>query len=77
ERQVLACTRCRLSESRTQAVFARGDPGSGLLVIGEGPGAEEDRQGLPFVGRSGQLLDRLVAEELDLTRDQIYVTNIV
>jgi len=77
EREVSTCTRCRLAEGRTQAVFARGDPGSGLMVIGEGPGAEEDRQGLPFVGRSGQLLDRLVAEEMGLDRSQMYVTNIV
>jgi len=77
EREVARCTRCRLAQGRTQAVFARGDPTSGLMVIGEGPGAEEDRQGLPFVGRSGQLLDRLVAEEMGLDRGQIYVTNIV
>lgn len=77
EREVAACLLCRLAESRTQTVFARGDPAAGLLFIGEGPGAEEDRQGLPFVGRSGQLLDRLIVEELGLDPSQIQVTNVV
>ncbi len=71
------CTRCRLAEGRTQVVFGTGDPDADLLFVGEGPGAEEDRQGLPFVGRSGQLLDRLIAEELGLTRDQVYIANVV
>ena len=75
--EVATCTRCRLSETRTNACFARGDLGAGLLFIGEGPGAEEDRQGLPFVGRSGQLLDRLIVEELGLRPDQVQVTNVV
>ncbi|GAC1314803.1 MAG: uracil-DNA glycosylase [Acidimicrobiales bacterium] len=75
--EVAGCTRCRLSESRTQTVFSRGDPDAGLVFIGEGPGAEEDRQGLPFVGRSGQLLDRLVAEEIGLDRAQVFVVNVV
>ena len=77
EQQVACCTRCRLAESRTQTVFSRGDPDSGLVFIGEGPGAEEDRQGLPFVGRSGQLLDRLVAEEIGLDRARVFVVNVV
>jgi DNA polymerase len=71
------CTRCRLAEGRTQVVFARGDPGAGLMFIGEGPGAQEDEQGFPFVGRSGQLLDRLVFEETGLRREQFYVGNVV
>jgi uracil-DNA glycosylase len=71
------CTACRLAEDRTTVVFSRGDASSGLMVVGEGPGAEEDRQGLPFVGRSGQLLDRLVAEEIGLPRDGFYVANTV
>src|SRR3954447_16143742 len=54
-----------------------GDPNADLVFIGEGPGAEEDRQGLPFVGRSGQLLDRLMLEEMGLTRDQCYIANAV
>jgi uracil-DNA glycosylase family 4 len=77
EREVAVCVRCRLAEGRTQTVFARGDPEAGLLFIGEGPGAEEDRQGLPFVGRSGQLLDRMIVEELGLDPSQVQVTNVV
>jgi uracil-DNA glycosylase family 4 len=71
------CTSCSLATGRTNVVFGMGDPGSDLMFIGEGPGAEEDKQGLPFVGRSGQLLDRLMAEEMGLTRDRVYIANVV
>ena len=71
------CTRCSLATGRTNVVFGMGDPASDLMFIGEGPGAEEDKQGLPFVGRSGQLLDRLMAEEMGLTRDRVYIANVV
>ncbi len=71
------CTRCPLASGRTQVVFGVGDPHADLLFVGEGPGAEEDRQGLPFVGRSGQLLDRLMLEEMGLTRDRVYIANVV
>ena len=71
------CTRCRLAEGRTNVVFGMGDPSAALLFVGEGPGAEEDRQGLPFVGRSGKLLDRLLAEELGIGRDRCYIANCV
>jgi DNA polymerase len=54
-----------------------GDPDADLMFVGEGPGAEEDRQGLPFVGRSGKLLDRLMDEEMGLTRDACYIANVV
>ena len=59
-REVASCTRCSLSASRTQTVFARGNPQASLCIVGEAPGAEEDAQGLPFVGRAGQLLDRMI-----------------
>jgi uracil-DNA glycosylase family 4 len=75
--EVASCTLCRLSETRTNACFARGDLEAGLLFIGEGPGADEDRVGLPFVGRSGQLLDRLIVEELALDPNQVQITNVV
>jgi uracil-DNA glycosylase family 4 len=75
--EVLACTRCPLAEGRTNVVFGMGNPAADLVFIGEGPGAEEDKQGLPFVGRSGQLLDRLVLEEMGLTRDDVYIMNTV
>lgn len=69
------CTRCGLSATRTQVVFGRGDPDADLVFCGEAPGAEEDAQGLPFVGRSGKLLDRLVLEETGLARDEFFVMN--
>ena len=75
--QALGCTRCRLAESRTQVVFGTGDPSADLMFVGEAPGAQEDRDGVPFVGRSGQLLDRLVGEEMGLTRDSFYIANVV
>lgn len=75
--EAFTCTRCTLAEGRTQVVFGMGNPDTGLLFVGEGPGAEEDRQGLPFVGRSGELLDRLLREELGITRDQCYIANVV
>jgi len=77
EREASRCTRCPLAEGRTQVVFGVGDPHADLMFVGEGPGAQEDLQGEPFVGRSGQLLDRLVREELGLTRDRFYIANAV
>ena len=71
------CPRCDLALTRTQVVFGDGDPRADLLLVGEGPGADEDRLGVPFVGRSGQLLTRLVEEEVGLGRDRCYTTNIV
>jgi DNA polymerase len=72
------CTKCKLAAAgRTQVVFGMGDPNADLMFVGEGPGAEEDKQGLPFVGRSGQLLDRILLEELGLTRDRVYIANTV
>ncbi|MEI7593525.1 MAG: uracil-DNA glycosylase [Actinomycetes bacterium] len=71
------CLRCSLASTRTHVVFGAGDPNAELMFVGEAPGAEEDRSGLPFVGRSGKLLDQLVGEELGLARDQVYVANVV
>jgi uracil-DNA glycosylase family 4 len=73
--QASTCVACRLAEGRTQVVFGAGDPRADVMFVGEGPGAEEDKQGLPFVGRSGQLLDRLIAEELGRTRAACYIAN--
>ena len=73
----LACTRCPLAQGRTQVVFGVGNPGADLLFVGEGPGREEDLAGEPFVGRSGKLLDRLMAEEIGLTRAECYIANVV
>jgi uracil-DNA glycosylase len=76
EGDALACTRCPLAEGRTQVVFGVGDRDADLVFVGEGPGAEEDRQGIPFVGRAGQLLTRLI-EGIGLTRDDVYICNVV
>lgn len=74
--QVAVCTRCRLHAARTQTVFARGTFMSGICFVGEGPGADEDAQGLPFVGKAGQLLDRMIVA-MGLVRDDVYICNIV
>jgi uracil-DNA glycosylase family 4 len=75
-RTASTCTLCRLSAGRTQVVFASGNPDAELMFIGEGPGFHEDKQGLPFVGAAGQLLNRLL-EEIGLSRDETYVCNVV
>jgi uracil-DNA glycosylase len=74
--EVKACTKCSLHATRTQTVFARGNGSSGLCFIGEGPGADEDAQGFPFVGAAGQLLDRMITA-MGIERDDVYVCNIV
>ena len=75
--EVASCTRCALSSSRTQTVFSRGNPGAALCFVGEAPGADEDVQGLPFVGRAGQLLDRMIAA-MGLTPERdAYICNIL
>ena len=71
-----ACTRCDLSKERTQTVFGVGNPDADWLIIGEAPGAEEDRKGEPFVGRAGQLLNSMLLA-LGLSREQVYIANIV
>lgn len=76
-KEAKGCTRCALAQTRTQVVFGVGDPSSRLVFVGEAPGRDEDLTGEPFVGRSGQLLDRLVLEEIGLTRDRFYITNVV
>jgi len=71
------CQRCKLSKlGRKQIVFGTGDPNAALMFIGEGPGADEDEQGLPFVGRAGQLLNNMIAA-MGLKREQVYIANIV
>jgi DNA polymerase len=75
-REVSECTRCPLHEDRTRAVFGNGNANAELMFIGEAPGAEEDRQGLPFVGRAGQLLDQLLGG-IGLSREDVFVANIL
>ena len=75
--EAATCTKCALSTTRNNVVFSRGNPEAKLVFIGEAPGAEEDEQGLPFVGRAGQLLDKMIgAMGLDPARD-VYVCNII
>lgn len=73
---VQGCTRCRLAEGRQRVVFGDGDPDADLMFIGEGPGAEEDRRGLPFVGPAGGLLTKII-QAIGLEREQVYIANIV
>ena len=70
------CTRCRLVEGRTQVVFGVGDPNADLMFVGEAPGFHEDKQGFPFVGQAGKLLDRLL-EGIGLSRAEVYVSNVI
>jgi DNA polymerase len=76
QQQVASCTRCDLHRTRTQTVFGVGNRNADWLVIGEAPGAEEDRRGEPFVGRAGQLLDAMLAA-IDLDRSRAYIANIL
>lgn len=70
------CTRCALHKGRHTIVFGQGDPNARLMFVGEGPGADEDAQGLPFVGRAGQLLNNMIAA-MGLKREQVYIANVV
>jgi uracil-DNA glycosylase len=77
EREALGCTKCPLAtQGRTQVVFGDGNPNADLVFVGEGPGAEEDKQGIPFVGRAGRLLTGLIGD-IGLRRDQVYIANVV
>jgi len=73
---VADCHACALHQTRTQTVFGVGDPAADLMIIGEAPGADEDRQGEPFVGRAGQLLTAMLAA-IGLRREQVYIANII
>ncbi|MCI5779124.1 MAG: uracil-DNA glycosylase [Lentisphaeria bacterium] len=76
-RDMLAdCRRCPLARGRTHLVFGEGNPRARLMFIGEGPGFDEDRTGRPFVGRAGQLLDRMIAA-MQFTREEVYIANVV
>lgn len=75
--EALGCTRCRLSQGRTQVVFSDGVEDARLMVVGEAPGANEDRTGLPFVGAAGKLLDLMLAS-VDLSRERnVYICNVL
>jgi uracil-DNA glycosylase family 4 len=75
-REVAGCTRCRLSQGRTQVVFGVGDAHADLMFVGEAPGFHEDKQGYPFVGQAGKLLDKLLAG-IGLDRSRVYIANVL
>ena len=76
QQEASGCTRCRLAEGRTQVVFGVGNPDAELMFVGEAPGFHEDKQGFPFVGQAGKLLDKLLAG-IGLTRSDVYVANVL
>jgi uracil-DNA glycosylase family 4 len=75
-KEVQRCQKCPLYETRTKVVFGAGNADADLMFVGEAPGAEEDRQGLPFVGRAGQLLNQLL-EEIGLSREGVFIANVL
>ncbi|MBS3789085.1 uracil-DNA glycosylase, partial [Candidatus Bipolaricaulota bacterium] len=74
--QIRNCTKCRLSENRTNAVPGEGDGNTDVLFVGEGPGAQEDKQGRPFVGRAGNKLTEIL-DSVSFQRSEVYITNVV
>jgi uracil-DNA glycosylase len=74
--QISDCTKCRLAEGRTQVVFGVGNPDAELMFVGEAPGFHEDKQGYPFVGQAGKLLDQLLGG-IGLSRDDVYIANVI
>jgi len=75
--EVGACTLCRLCETRTRVVVGEGDPKARLMFVGEAPGYDEDQQGRPFVGKSGQLLTRMIEAGMGLPRESVYIANVL
>jgi len=75
-KEVSRCTKCPLHETRARTVFGAGNADADLMFVGEAPGAEEDRQGLPFVGRAGQLLNQML-EEIGLSREDVFIANVL
>jgi uracil-DNA glycosylase len=77
EEQVRDCVKCHLSETRTKTVFGQGDPDARIMFVGEAPGFEEDRQGLAFVGRAGQLLTAMIERGMGLKREDVFIGNVL
>lgn len=71
------CTQCRLAEGRTQVVFGEGNPNADILFVGEGPGEQEDLQGIPFCGRAGELLTSMIEKGMGIRREDVYICNVV
>ena len=77
KKQALECHLCELSKTRQKVVFGEGNPHADILFIGEAPGNSEDTMGRPFVGRSGELLTKMIENVLELTREEVYIANII
>jgi len=77
EKMVLNCHLCNLSKSRTNVVFGEGNPKAKIIFIGEAPGREEDLHGKPFVGRSGEILTKMIENVLNMKREEVYIANII
>lgn len=75
--EVSECTKCDLCQSRTQTVFADGNPSADLVFVGEAPGYNEDQQGIPFVGRAGQLLTDIIVKGMQMRREDVYICNVL
>jgi uracil-DNA glycosylase family 4 len=75
--EIAGCRACRLCEGRTQTVPGEGDPDAAILFVGEGPGEQEDLSGRPFVGRAGQLLRRMILEEIGIPPERVFIANLV
>ena len=76
EKSIINCKKCKLCTNRTNIVFGCGDKNADVMFIGEGPGADEDAQGIPFVGKAGKLMD-MAFEGIGIKRDEVYIANIV
>lgn len=76
EKDALRCEQCRLCETRNKVVFGAGDPNANLMLVGEAPGAEEDKQGVPFVGRAGVLLTKIL-KSIQFEREEVYIANVL
>lgn len=76
-REVAACRLCPLAETRSRTVFCDGSPGARILFVGEAPGADEDAQGVPFVGRAGQLLTKMIEDGMGIPRRDVYIANVL
>jgi uracil-DNA glycosylase family 4 len=74
---VAACRTCRLCETRTQTVFSDGSPNARIMFVGEAPGADEDAKGIPFVGRAGQLLTKMIEDGMGISRKDVYIANVL
>jgi uracil-DNA glycosylase len=73
---IAGCTRCRLAQGRTQVVFGAGNPAAGLMFVGEAPGFHEDKNGVPFVGQAGKLLEKLLTG-IGMSRNDVYIANVI